>query len=198
MKGEKTTYIKLLGMDEETVTIGGYGVVFGGEDLEEETFTSETDYMPDLVPTKIVLYDHGLQDEVKHILGKTVKEEKDEFGIWVEAQLERSKEYIKEILTLIDEKVLGWSSGSIRHLIELEGKVYKRWPIVEYSLTPTPAEPRTLGVERLKKLATLNPDLEALLPQEPGDGSSAGATVGKNGAERKAVQRAAIQFLARL
>ena len=66
MKGEKTTYIKLLGMDEETITIGGYGVVFGGEDLEETTFTPETDYMPDLVPTKIVMYDHGLQDEVKH------------------------------------------------------------------------------------------------------------------------------------
>jgi len=181
----KDKFIKLIEQDEKTVTVGGYGVIFDGEDLEGETFTPETDFMPDLVPDKLVLYDHT-QGDVKHVLGKTVKEEADDFGIWVEAQLDKSKEYIKEILKLIDEKILGWSSGSVGHLIEREGKTIKRWPIVEYSLTPTPAEPRTLGVERLKKLAQGDPSLEALLPQEPGEGSSADATAGeKSGAEIK-------------
>jgi len=59
----------------------------------------------------------------------------------------------------------------VGHLIEREGKTIKRWPIVEFSLTPTPAEPRTIGVERLKALALEHPELKALLPKEPGEGS---------------------------
>ena len=37
----------------DTVTIAGYGVVFGGSDLDGETFTKDTDYMLDLVPNKL-------------------------------------------------------------------------------------------------------------------------------------------------
>jgi HK97 family phage major capsid protein len=169
MSEEQLNQVKVLKQDDQSITIGGYGVVYGGVDLEGETFTPDTDYMPNLVPEKLILYDHGLQDDVKHILGKTVKEHSDATGIWVEAQLSRHKRYVDEILTLIDEKVLGWSSGSVGHLIERDGKTIKRWPVVEYSLTPTPAEPRTLGVERIKILAQSNPNLEALLPEESDD-----------------------------
>ena len=42
----------------DTVTIAGYGVVFGGSDLDGETFTKDTDFMLDLVPNKLTLYDH--------------------------------------------------------------------------------------------------------------------------------------------
>jgi HK97 family phage major capsid protein len=173
-QAKKSYPVKVIKQDDKTVTIGGYGIVYGGVDLEGETFTKDTDYMPDLVPEKLVLYDHGLQN-VKHVLGKTVKEDEDETGIWVEAQLSRHKKYVDEILELIGENVLGWSSGSVSHLIQREGKSIKRWPVVEYSLTPTPAEPRTLGVERIKMLAQSNPNLEALLPEEP-EGSTHNAT----------------------
>jgi phage head maturation protease len=167
--------VKVLKQDDETVTVGGYGVVFGGVDLDGETFNADTDFMADLVPVKRVFYDHSLQEKVRHVLGKAT-EKVDDAGIWVEAQLDRHKDYMTEILKLVEEGVLGWSSGSVGHLIEREGKAIKRWPIVEYSLTPTPAEPRTLGVERIKTLAEANPNLKALLPEEPGDGSSADAT----------------------
>ena len=51
----------------------------------------------------------------------------------------------------MDQGVLSWSSGSLPHLVEVgaEGRI-KRWPIVEGSLTPTPAEPRHSCVQTLK------------------------------------------------
>lgn len=165
---KKSYQVKVIDIDDDHAKVGGYGVIFGGVDLEGETFTSETDFMPDLVPVKLVLYDHGLQKTVRHTLGKA-KEKIDEVGIWVEAQLDRHKDYVSEILQLIDEGILGWSSGSVGHLVERDGKTIKRWPIVEYSLTPTPAEPRTIGVERIKQLAEANPDLKALIPEGAGD-----------------------------
>ena len=88
--------VKILKQDDETVTVGGYGVVFGGVDLEGETFDADTDFMPGLVPVKLVMYDHGFQEKVRHVLGDA-KETIHEAGIWVEAQLDRHKEYVKEI-----------------------------------------------------------------------------------------------------
>lgn len=161
--------VKLIAQDDDTATVAGYGVVFGGKDLEGETFTKSTDFMLELAPTKPVYYDHALQPEVTHPLGVTLKAIPDEIGIWVEAQLQRSKRYVTEVLKLVEEGVIGWSSGSVGHLVQREGKSIKRWPIIEFSLTPTPAEPRTLGVERLKTLAAEHPELKALLPQVAGD-----------------------------
>lgn len=192
---EQLNQVKVIKQDDQTVTIGGYGVVFGGVDLEGETFTKSTDFMPNLVPEKLILYDHGLQESVKHVLGKSVKELADETGIWVEAQLSRHKAYVEEVLQLIDRKILGWSSGSVGHLIEKDGKTIKRWPVVEYSLTPTPAEPRTLGVERIKVLAQSNPNLEALLPEEP-EGSTQDATEDNKGGEHQDIQLKARAMLA--
>ncbi|MCY3778915.1 MAG: phage major capsid protein, partial [Chloroflexi bacterium] len=50
-----------------------------------------------------------------------------------------------------DQGILSWSSGSLPHLGEVgaDGQI-KRWPIVEGSLTPTPAEPRLTDVRSLK------------------------------------------------
>lgn len=177
------TQVKILKMEEDVATVGGYGVIFGGEDLEGERFAADTDFMPDLVPVKLVLYDHAM-GEVKHIIGQAA-EKIDEVGIWVEAQLDRSREYVEAVLKLVEEGVIGWSSGSVGRLVERDGKNIKRWPIIEYSLTPTPAEPRTLGVERIKKLAEANPDLKALLPQDDGESSSEDATVENAEAETK-------------
>jgi len=177
------TQVKILKMEEDVATVGGYGVIFGGEDLEGERFAADTDFMPDLVPVKLVLYDHAM-GEVKHIIGQAA-EKIDEVGIWVEAQLDRSREYVEAVLKLVEEGVIGWSSGSVGRLVERDGKNIKRWPIVEYSLTPTPAEPRTLGVERIKTLAEANPNLKALIPQDDGESSSEDATVENAEAETK-------------
>ena len=168
--------VKILQQDDEKAIVGGWGVLFGGEDLVGEHFDPDTDFALDMVPRKSVYYDHAL-DEVKHPLGVVVKNTIEDLGIWVEAQLDRSKVYVEEVLKLIEEGVLGWSSGSVGHLIQAEGKAIKRWPIVEFSLTPTPAEPRTLGVERLKILAEDHPELRALIPQGSGEDPESAGTV---------------------
>jgi HK97 family phage major capsid protein len=164
-KLNQTVVIKSINDDQAVVA--GYGVIYGGEDLEGENFQPDTDFMLDLVPVKMVFYDHTLQHEVKHMLGNATVTPNDS-GLWVEAQLDRHKVYVNEILRLVEEGILGWSSGSVGHLVEREGKTIKRWPIIEFSLTPTPAEPRTLGVERLKALAKEFPELKALVPKEAG------------------------------
>jgi hypothetical protein len=51
------------------------------------------------------------------------------------------------IMRLIEEGILGYSTGSAPHVVERIGNTIKTWPILELSLTPTPMDPRTIGVE---------------------------------------------------
>ena len=161
---EQTTVAHIKSLTDDTATVAGYGVIYGGADLEGEWFGPDTDFMLDLAPTKLVLYDHSLGD-VKHAIGKTSLVEPDEFGIWIEAELDRNKSYVNMVLQLVEKGALGWSSGSVGHLTRRNGKSITQWPIVELSLTPTPAEPRTLGVELIKSLAAANPLFQVLLPE---------------------------------
>ena len=170
--------VKIISQTDEAAIVGGYGVIFGGVDLEGETFSADTNYMLDLVPTKLAMYDHGQQKAVDVPIGTIPNEniEVDEKGLFVKAELDRSREYVDQVLDLVKKGILGWSSGTVGHLARRdEGKI-TQWPIIEFSLTPTPAEPRTLGVERIKSLAAVYPDLEALLPKTEQDTVTKGAT----------------------
>lgn len=160
----QTTAVKLIALNDDTAIVGGWGVIFGGKDLYGETFTKSTDFMLDLVPNKPVLYDHSL-GEVKHIIGKAIKIEPRDAGLWVEAELKRNEEYVSQVLELVQKGALGWSSGSVSHLVRMDGSQIKAWPLIEMSLTPTPAEPRTLGVEVIKTLVESDPSFEALMPE---------------------------------
>jgi HK97 family phage major capsid protein len=159
----KLQTVTIKAITDESVIVAGYGVVFGGVDLDGETFGPDTDYMLDLVPQKPVLYDHGMNETVqKSIIGMVGKAAPDDTGLWVEAELERHSAYMDAILELIEKGALGWSSGTVGQLALRDGKSIKRWPVVEFSLTPTPAEPRTLGVEQLKALTDMMPALGQL------------------------------------
>ena len=46
------TTVGIKSITDTTITVTGYGVVFGGVDLEGDTFERDTDYMLDLVPHK--------------------------------------------------------------------------------------------------------------------------------------------------
>jgi len=155
---DKTLHIKSI--SDDSFTVEGYGVIYGGKDLEGDTFTKDTDFMLDVVPEPVVLYDHA--QEIKSVLGKVTKIDKRDAGLWMEAQISRSKQYAEKILELVKSGRLGYSSGSVSHLVErLKGNI-KRWAIYEVSLTPTPAEPRTIGVSQLKALGiVINADAEA-------------------------------------
>lgn len=152
----------------ESYTIGGYAVMFGGEDLEGEHFAEDTDFwLGKVTEQPMLLYAHG-QDEDgpgKEIVGRVTSIVKDKIGLWIEAQIDKATEYAKAIQKLVNEGVLGLSSGAVRHLIDVaaDGKILT-WPIVEVSLTPRPTEPRTLGVSEIRMLATLEPAIKSLLP----------------------------------
>lgn len=152
-------------------TVGGYGVVFGGKDLEGETFSKDTDFWLDrLTRTPPVLYQHGRDEKVRTVpLGQGAIDDPDDIGLWVEAQIELAGKYAEAIRELVGKGLLGWSSGTAGHLAQRDGPRIKSWPIVEMSLTPTPAEPRTLGVSEIRSLSEWAAGLEGLLPQTEGD-----------------------------
>jgi HK97 family phage major capsid protein len=170
------TAIKVIGASDTGYTLGGYGVVYGGADLEGETFTAQTDFWLDrLSSTPPVLYQHGQDKRLKsHTLGRA-RVEAQEAGLWVETQIALADEYAEAIRELAEKGKLGWSSGAVGHLTARSGKTITVWPIAEFSLTPTPAEPRTLGVHELRSLAETELCVKALLP-EAGEELAASAT----------------------
>lgn len=123
--------------------IKGYGVVFGGKDLYGETFESDTDFgesrsfvgMP-------VYYDHAL-GSIRSQIGEVKAYQFTDDGIEFEIELDRRKAYADTLMQLADADALGMSSGSGQHLVVISNNKIKRWPLLELSLTPTPAEPRT-------------------------------------------------------
>lgn len=173
--------LKILEQDDQTAIVGGYGVVFGGQDLDGETFTAETDFMLDLVPRKPVFIDHSEDTfvtadgkRVKLVgidrpVGEIVEVKADDVGLYMQLQVEKSNHYWSIVNQMVGTGKAGLSSGTIGHLARRDGKTITRWPIVEESITLTPAEPRTVGVERLKSLLALNPSLKAIIPEAAGE-----------------------------
>ena len=149
----KTTTVKMI--DAEGGRIGGYLVVWGDptqRDLQGEYFTPQTDVGLDWYDQRPVLYHHGLDGNLKAaVIGVIDTLRHDEVGIWAEAQLDLHKRYVRTVSQLVDRGILSWSSGSLPHLVQVENDGHiKQWPIVEGSLTPTPAEPRHTDVQTLK------------------------------------------------
>lgn len=151
----KGTQIKML--DERT--FGGYGVVFGGRDLEGDYFTPESDFWLDKLQPQTILFDHTLTplpDGVPQgrksdwAIGAIKSIKQDDVGIWVEGILDEHKDWLEYVKEMINQGVLGYSSDSIAHLIERAPDGWlKSWPVPFWSVTHHPAEPRT-GIQFLK------------------------------------------------
>lgn len=160
--------VKMLNEDGSTAVLGGYGIIFGGHDVQGETFTRDTDFMLDLVPDKLLLYDHGVNQKIgTQPLGRVPNAsiKMDDMGLWIEAELDKSKAYAAYVLDLVKRGILGLSSGTVGHLMQRAGKTITRWPVVEFSLTTSPAEPKTIGVAQLKSLAGAAPSFKSLAAQ---------------------------------
>lgn len=132
--------------------IGGYLVRFGDADktdLEGEFFTRDTDFDLEIgeVNRTSVYYHHGLDPVIKQRkIGTGEVRYADDVGLWVEAQLEIRDQYESAIYDMVKTGKLGWSSGTAPHLMAKSAGHITRWPIVEASITPTPAEPRAHAV----------------------------------------------------
>lgn len=135
--------------------VGGYLVVWGSpqqRDLQGEYFSPESELGLDWYDQRPVLYHHGLDGKMKAaVIGVIDRLQADATGVWAEAQLDLRQKYVRTVLKLVEKGILGWSSGSLPHLVEVaaDGHI-TRWPIVEGSLTPSPAEPRRTDVHTLK------------------------------------------------
>lgn len=166
--------LKLL--DEEGGRVGGYLVAWGDatqKDLHGDYFTRETELGLDWYPLRPLLYQHGLDEGVKaSIIGTIDQLRVDDVGVWAEAQLDKRHRYAAAVQRLIETGALGWSSGSLPHLVKREGDGrITRWIIVEGSLTPTPAEPRLTDAHRIKSAY----ELLGITPPPLGDDETTGA-----------------------
>jgi HK97 family phage major capsid protein len=137
----------------------GYAVVFGGRDLHGEHFTRKTDFGSELLglSNPPLLYEHGIHPDVGlKVIGRVEQMDTDDVGLLVKAELDRHSRYIELVRQLAEQGALGMSTGAPGHLVSRKssGEI-ERWPIVEVSLTPTPAEPRTLGVEIVEAIRSI-------------------------------------------
>lgn len=135
--------------------IGGYLVAFGSpsqRDSYGEYFDHNTDFQLTRYNDWPVLYHHELDETVGgEEIGRILKITPDDRGLYAEAQLDMTKPIVQKIYKMVVDGKLGWSSGSVPHWVDTTADGYiERWPIVEGSLTPTPAEPRRTTVSALR------------------------------------------------
>jgi len=146
--------------------VGGYLIMFSGADdpdLQGDYFTKATDLFIDSGDQRPILYRHGVHPVIKsRKLGKA-KLTIDEVGVFVEGELELRDKYEKAIYGLAEKGKLGWSSGSMSHLVTKNpnGKSFEitSWPIGEASLTPAPVEGRTTAMP-LKEIVIDDDELD--------------------------------------
>jgi len=152
-------YLKIAAIADNLITIEGYGVPFGGpikgRDMHGQFFSKNTDFALDLIPDgqRPLLYQHGLDKKLDtQVIGRWGVKRIDDGGVWVQAQLNARSEYINEIKELIDQDALGFSSGTMGHLVKVSSKTGEilKWALVELSLTPNPANPNAYIVKQKK------------------------------------------------
>lgn len=125
-------------------TLQGRGIVYGGQDLTGDRFTKATDLgdTRSFVGTP-VYYDHGLSS-IRGQIGTVKMWTPTDDGIDVQIELDKRLDYVGDVMKLVKSGALGLSTGALSHLVVRDKGELKRWVVGEISLTPTPAEPRTL------------------------------------------------------
>jgi phage head maturation protease len=133
--------------------IAGYLIRFGSRydiDLHGDFFSPSVDIDYHQGKQISLYYNHGLDPVLKkRKIGKAALRE-DDAGWWLEGQLAMRDEYERAIYEMVESGKMGFSSGSAPHLVERKsvGKAHEivAWPVIEASLTPTPAEWRNTVV----------------------------------------------------
>lgn len=135
--------------------IGGYLVLFTTKydpDTSGDYFDKDTKFfLSDEGENRPGFYNHGFDMRMgnRQIGTGTIK--KDDVGLWLEAQLTERDAYVDAILDLVKQGACGLSSGALSHLVRREAKsksvnYVSSWAVGEWSITPTPAEPRTAAM----------------------------------------------------
>jgi len=120
-----------------------------GQDLTGTHFSKSTDFCMDWFPDggRPGMYAHGFDAELgTSVVGREVKSWKSDKGVWLRAQIDKAHEYAAEIKQLVDEGLVSLSSGAVDHLVRVSAKSGEitRWPWVEWSIVPNPANPEAV------------------------------------------------------
>lgn len=147
--------------------IGGYAVLFTKEpDLQGDIFTKSTDFFCREGDERPILYRHGMHPVIKSRQLGRGQLKFDEVGIFMEGELNLRDNYEKAIYKLAELGKLGYSTGSMGHLVSKTPKnksfEIDAWPIGEISLTPNPVEARTFAFP-LKSMVAEEIDLDAFV-----------------------------------
>jgi hypothetical protein len=134
--------------DGSDTIIEGYGVPFG-LDLDGQQFTAKSDLCGDWFPKggRPILYQHGFDKTVKMAaVGHEIESTLMDDGLWVRAELDKASKYYNRVKQLVEQGAVGWSSAAPDHKVKVakDGHI-DLWPVVEFSLTPTPAKPNLVA-----------------------------------------------------
>jgi len=159
--------LKALRETEDTLVVGNYIVLFGGEDLQGEHFTKSTVLESDYTRTGQLLVDweHGRgptqdgdgpdrDDVLGYVNWKSLQI--DEKGAWVERVLSRRNQYMQYLEQLIKSGWVGTSTEAVAKGVEIENGEIKAWPLKRDTLTVSPVEPRMLSENVLQAMKALN------------------------------------------
>lgn len=141
------------------------------KDLHGTFFNQKTYFGDDIITTKFGVYEHFhnawsnpfMPDPKMQLLGKATLAEQDDWGRWFDFELKRSSEYHNYIMKLIEADLMGASTQTYNG----EGAYEKddatgyisRWLENEVSMTPTPADYKTISmVSELSKAFNLPHD----------------------------------------
>lgn len=124
--------------------IEGWGAPYGDptrRDQHGEFFTARTDFALDLIPSgRPLLIGHGLGEAGPAVVGRITSVERRPGGLWITAQLDRAGAHFQRIKDGLLKGILGFSSATMAHLAKVSpsGEILA-WPLVEVSLTDSPA-----------------------------------------------------------
>lgn len=201
--------VKAISETDRYLTVGAYGLRYANpkeHDLTGEWFTRETDFGPFGGNGVVATFHHcqpvGEEPAVKALAQRVfrpVEAVQDDIGIFVKHVLDMADDYEAAVAELVKAGKLIWSSGTASHMVlkEEDSGEIKRWHILEWAYTPTPAEPRLPKIAPLKSVRFETISLNIPAGEQPDDpakldlsGAGAGKQAGstfRSSCERKSV-----------
>ena len=141
--------------DADGLRVRGWLMRFGIKGTDGRQFTAESQTtLPGHDAAKVlsvqdmpILWCHGKGPPEAEPIGVLQSAERREDGIWVEGALAARSRYLGAVQELLRRGALGWSVGSVAHLVRMTGNTFTRFPVVEATLTPVPAQPLALAMQ---------------------------------------------------
>jgi hypothetical protein len=143
----------------------GLAIIFNSIDRTGESFSPEVNMELKGRSSLPTYWRHSLDEKIGNQKLADANFEVTSQGLHVEGEFLRFGGFEKDLMSAIDQGLLGFSTGSASHLVRTKQRggftEIVAWPVVDLSLTETPCEPKA----RVQQLKSLPPEfsLKALL-----------------------------------